>query len=361
MPVLSAAYLERVCLEIARHFGAGEEEARIFARCFLLPDLRGHTTQGMAYLPTEVLPWLRDEITGFGRPFTVLNEGPAFAVVDGGHGLGQIVATRAMELAIRKARAAGVASVWVQNTTDFTMASNYTILALEQDCVGLVMSDGPRLVAPWGGRDPLFCTNPLSLAVPAGAEIPIVIDMATSAVSYGHVVRMARDGQRAQGPLLVDEAGQVTDDPAPLIVDPSKRESEIRGALLPLGPKGFGWLILVEVFAGLLSGAEASFNAVYPPTSQQPSTIGFYLMAIDVSRLMPVERFKAKVDAFIRAIKSSQPAEGFEQIVLPGERAAREEARRRREGVPMRDDEWAQLVAACNELGLDLEQLPAGP
>jgi LDH2 family malate/lactate/ureidoglycolate dehydrogenase len=356
MPTLPAEYLHSVYRSIAERFGASPEEAEIFADCTLLPDLRGHATQGLAFLPM-VYPLLRDGLARFGAPIRMIREGPGFAIVDGGLGVGQVVATRAMALAIDRAQRDGVASVWVRHTNDFTMASIYALQALVHDCVGVAMSNGAPLVAPWGGRDKMFSTNPIAVAVPAGRELPIVIDMSSSALSHGQVVLAARDGRLVPDRLLVDESGGFTDDPRPLVADPRHRESPLLGAILPQGPKGFGWLLIVELFAGLLSGMNPSYLNVFPPTSEHPSAIGHFLMAIDVNALMPINQFKAKVDDLITTIKASRLAQGFDAIVLPGERAAREEARRRREGVPIRDEEWREVIEIARAIGLDLDAL----
>jgi L-2-hydroxycarboxylate dehydrogenase (NAD+) len=212
MPTLPAEYLHSVYRSIAERFGASPEEAEIFADCTLLPDLRGHATQGLAFLPM-VYPLLRDGLARFGAPIRMIREGPGFAIVDGGLGVGQVVATRAMALAIDRAQRDGVASVWVRHTNDFTMASIYALQALVHDCVGVAMSNGAPLVAPWGGRDKMFSTNPIAVAVPAGRELPIVIDMSSSALSHGQVVLAARDGRLVPDRLLVDESGGFTDDP----------------------------------------------------------------------------------------------------------------------------------------------------
>src|SRR5690242_3638769 len=126
MVVMTADHLRRLDETIARRLGADDVEAAIFARCFLLPDLRGKDTQWIAG-SALFCARIRDGAARFGAPFTVVQEGPSYAVVDGGHGLGQIVATRAMDLAIDKARASGVGLVWVRNTNDFAAASNYAM------------------------------------------------------------------------------------------------------------------------------------------------------------------------------------------------------------------------------------------
>jgi L-2-hydroxycarboxylate dehydrogenase (NAD+) len=352
----SSEYLQAVYEAIWKRLGAPAEEARIYARCFVRADLAGKDTQGIACIPL-VYPWIRKGGIAFGRPTKVVKEDTGFALVDGQRGPGQVVCTRAMQLAIEKARTATVASVWVRNSNDFTMASNYSTMALEHDFFGLAMSNGVPLVAPWGGRDPVFNTSPMSFAVPAGAEKPIVFDGAMSAVSHGHVVLAARQRRLMPDSPIVDENGRTTSDPVPLIVDPFDRNSPQRGAIRTLGAKGFAWVILVEVLSGIMSGGASAPEIPFDQSAEMPWTGGMFLMAINVGNLIDLDAFKAKVDGLIRSCKASRMADGFSEIVLPGERAQREADRRARDGIPVRDEDWANIVRIAGELGVDLDAL----
>jgi LDH2 family malate/lactate/ureidoglycolate dehydrogenase len=352
----SSEYLQAVYEAIWTRLGAPPEEARIYARCFVRADLAGKETQGIACIPL-VYPWIRRGGIEFGRPIKVVKEDAGFALVDGQRGPGQVVCTRAMELAIEKARTATVASVWVRNSNDFTMASNYSTMALEHDYFGLAMSNGVPLVAPWGGRDPVFNTSPMSFAVPAGAEKPIVFDGAMSAVYHGHVVLAARQRRLMPESPLVDDDGRITNDPVPLIVDPFDRNSPQRGAIRTLGAKGFAWVLLVEVLSGIMSGGASAPEIPFDQSAEMPWTGGMFLMAINVGNLVDLEAFKIKVDGIIRNCKASRLADGFKEIVLPGERAQREADRRARDGVPIRDEDWANIVGIAGELGVDLDAL----
>jgi LDH2 family malate/lactate/ureidoglycolate dehydrogenase len=365
MIVHSAEYLYEIYAAIMRRLGGSEEEADIVGRCFVNADLRGKDTQGIAWFPS-FYRLVRSGAIRFGTPIQIVEESPAFAVIDGGYGPGQVVGTKAVEIAIEKARRFGVSSAWVRKTGDFGMAANYSMIALQHDCVGIVMSNGTPWVAPWGGREPLFSTSPMSIAIPAGSEKPIVIDMGLSAASHGKVVLAARDRTPLPGPWLVDESGHFTDNPVPLITDPYNRSSAELGAILPLGPKGFGWILLVDILAGVMSGMTTARDIPFNPvgirkgegaSSDRPQTIGNFIMVIDVGRLMPAAAFKEKVDRIIQSVKSSEPADGFREIVLPGERAAIESERRRREGVPVRDEEWFKLVAIAGEADPNVEAL----
>jgi L-2-hydroxycarboxylate dehydrogenase (NAD+) len=358
MRVFSAGYLQHVYEAIAKTFGASGEEAAIFARCLVTADLQGKETQGMALFPL-IYHLIRDGAAAFGAPIRVVKEGPGYAILDGGHGLGQVIATRAMEVAIQKAREAGVAAVWARNTNDIGMVANYSMQALAHDYVGVAMTNGVAFVAPWGGRDQLFSTNPISVAIPAGDERPILIDTSTSGLSHGKVIMAARDHVALAAPLLVNEVGRFVADPGPVIVNAFDRESPQRGAILPLGHKGYSWVLLVDVLTGVMSGMTASKDIAEHPTKDHPATLGQFFMAINVGVLMPIDQFKAKIDDLIRSVKTSRTAEGFTEILLPGERAQREAERRGRDGISVRDEEWENVISIARDHGIDLEALPA--
>jgi LDH2 family malate/lactate/ureidoglycolate dehydrogenase len=264
-----------------------------------------------------------------------------------------------MRLAIDKAERATVGCVWVRNTNVFTMASHYSRMALTHDFVGFAMCNGVPLVAPWGGRDPIFNTSPVSFAIPAGQERPVVFDGSVSSVSHGRVVLAARDGLRLAEKWLIDPEGVQTDDPGALIANAYDRNSDLRGAILPLGPKGFAGLILVDVLTGLLAGMSSAKAIPLEQSAENPWNGGLFFGAINIGNLVPVEWFKGRVDQLIRDIKSGRLADGFQEIVLPGERAAREMERRRREGVPVREEDWQYITQIAAELGIDLDDLRA--
>lgn len=353
MPLIPVEQLRSVYTAFARHHGAPDDEAATFAACLLRADVRGHTTQGVALLP-YIDELIGDDVMSFGQPFEVVRETVATAMVDGHRGVGQVVGTRAMELAIAKARDTGIGFVSVRGSSDYAMASTYALQALDAGQIGISMSTGPILVAPWGGRDARFCTNPIAIAVPAGDRDPIVIDMATSANSMGDVVRTARDGRLLDTPGVVDSGGRYTDDPRAVILDPMHRESRMSGALLPAGPKGFGWILIVELLAGLLSG-ERTWEDERPATSEErPAYYGQTFLAIDVAHFQDPAEFAASSDRLIEVLTSARPADGFERVRLHGANAAAEERTRLAEGVPVRDEEWAMVERLAERLGLSV-------
>jgi LDH2 family malate/lactate/ureidoglycolate dehydrogenase len=332
MVVVRAERLRRLYEDFARHHGADEGEAATFAAGLVRADLRGHTSQGVALLP-YIDELIGDGVMRFGRPFEIVRQTPATALVDGHRGVGQVIGHRAMELAIGKARNVGVGFVSVRGSSDYAMASTYALQALDAGQIGVSMSTGPILVAPWGGRDARFCTNPIALAVPAG-------------------VRAARDGLRLDRPAVVDADGRYSDDPADVILDVMHRESRMDGALLPAGPKGFGWILLVELLAGLLSGERTWDDEPPASTKARPAYYGQTFIAIAIEHFQEPEAFAAAADRLVDTLTTARPARGFDGVRVHGGAAAVEERRRREHGVPVRDEEWAIVARLADRLGI---------
>ena len=351
MKTISVQDLTSIYIGIAKAFNATDEEAEIFARCHVRADLRGMYTQGAAIIPYAV--WLLEQkLSSFGVPFKVIRDEPALALVDGCSGVGVVIGTYAMEMAMQKARAAGTGSVWVQHPGDFNMTANHVLQAAEKDMVGIVMRNENLRVAPWGGRDPFFYTNPIAVGIPTAEEPPIIIDMAAGSFSVGQVVMAARDQRRLPSAHLVTSEGTYTDDATKIVINPAYRESQFSGGIVTLGHKGLIWAMIVELFSGLLAGMNTSNLNSYEPTPERPWDEGAFFMAIDVSKLQPVAEFKTTADGFARALRAVRPAEGFERVIVPGEVEAKKEELRRREGVPIRDDDWSYVAEIAERLGV---------
>lgn len=352
----SPAYLQAVYQAIAEECGATQEEARTLAQCYLNADLTGRDTQGIALFP-YIITQIKAGVIRFGQPVTTIKDGPGYALLDGGHGPGQLVTVKAMELAIQKAHDTAVGSVWVVNGNDIGMVSNYSQMALQHDFIGVAMTNTRPRVAPWGGRDPILGINPISFSIPAAKMNPIIFDGASGSLSSGAVVHAAREGLKFSGDYLVDEEGNMTNDPSGLVIDPYERRLSMRGAIAAQGAKGFASLIWVEIMAGLLSGGTLSAHSPLDPSADNPPTVGIFVQAIDVGKMVPIEEFKTHVDEFVQIVKASRVAEGFREILLPGDRALREEKRRRIDGIPVPDHYWERISVLAGELGIDLDAL----
>jgi LDH2 family malate/lactate/ureidoglycolate dehydrogenase len=351
---VQASRLHDLYVAMGRSLGASTDEATIFAQCYVRADLRGRFTAGAAVVP-YIVSLIQQGLMNFGTELTIVRDEPAFAVIDGGDGVGSVVCTRAMQLAVDKAKLSGVGCVWVRRGGDFGMAANHSLQAAEEGQVGIAMRNGSPRVAPWGGREPFFGTCPISVAIPAGDERPIVIDMSAGSMSVGQTIFRARDGARAGDNAFVSDDGRYTSNASEVVIDPLDRESALRGAIASLGHRGYGWLLMVELFAGLLAGMGSSNKNDFQPTKERPWREGSFLMAVNIERLLPPEEFAQSVDELIRALRAVAPADGFEAVRVPGELADACEERYLRQGIPIRAEVWTDLCHAAEALGVSIE------
>jgi LDH2 family malate/lactate/ureidoglycolate dehydrogenase len=336
---------------VAAMEGAGipRENAQIVADSLLAANLRGVDTHGITRLPIYV-ERVQAGLTNGRTQGRVLSESEATAVYDGENGLGQVIGTRAMQLAVAKAETAGIATVSARNSTHYGTAAYYAIMALERDMIGISLTNSPALMVPWGGKRPFFGTNPPAIAVPAGQEPPFIFDMATSVVSRGAIILAAKKGDPIPPTWAVNAAGEPTTD---------ARVAVNEGALLPLGGhKGFGLAMMIEVLAATLAGGPFGphVGELYNnPDPNRPQAIAHLFMAMRIDRFRPVAEFKADMDAMIREVKAQPLARGFERIMVAGEPEAKAEAERREKGVPLSDAVVKDLTKLGESVGVPFE------
>ena len=329
--------------------GMPEELAATNARILVDADLRGIDSHGVPRLPGYIAAIRAGQIDPTATP-TIAHETAATARVDGHNGFGLSTAEWAMDLAIKKAREAGVGFVSLAHSNHFGAASYYPLRALQYDLIGIAMTNAGGLVIPTFAREPLMGTNPLAVAVPAGKEQPFVLDMATSTVAWGKVEIARRDEKLIPFGWAVDAEGDPTQDPF------------AARALLPLGgdratgsQKGFGLALVVETLCGPLSGAALSFDQrTYrqaPGTvSSRPTNVGQFFGAWDPEAFRPIEEYRADVDRLVSTLRAAEPAEGFEQVYVPGDFEFAAEAERRSEGIPLHPkvvEEMETLARSC--------------
>ncbi len=192
-----------------------------------------------------------------------------------------------MEVAVAKAKKSGVGLVSIGNSTAWGSTSYQSTMALKHDCIGVAMAiyNSP-MVAPWGGRDPVFGTNPFSYAIPAKKHWPIVLDMSTAAASASRVYEAMVHGRKIPEGWILDSSGRPTTDPHALFSDLSRPAG---GVLQTFGPRGFGLMIMVELLTGPLSGMGLSIN------NDAGVRLGQLCMAIDINQFTPIDEFKEKV------------------------------------------------------------------
>jgi LDH2 family malate/lactate/ureidoglycolate dehydrogenase len=308
-------------------------------------DLTGADAHGVFRLPQYVQ---RMQAGGFNpRPnITVTKTAPATALVDGDNGFGHLVLARAAETAIAQARETGVAWVGVRNSNHAGAAGVYAAMPLAHGMIGLYSAvANANHMAAWGGTDLLLGTNPLAAAIPAGEEAPVVLDIATSIVSYGTIKNHKLQGKPFPEGWMVDpDTGDAITDPA---------ESG-HGLLLPMGGyKGSGLAIVLGVLAGTLNGAAFGRDVIdFNADDKSMTNTGQFLLALDVARFMPLDAFKAEVDRHLRDLRQSQRLPGYDAIRLPGAERRARRADRMANGVPVSAELMAKLDALAGEMGV---------
>lgn len=329
-----------------RSEGVSADDAETIARVQVEADLRGMYSHGTRAVPMYLERIRRGIIKP--RPTIRVSDLGVAALVDGDEGPGQVVASRAMEECIARARSFRVGLALVRRSNHFGAAGYYAALALRHDLIGFATTNGNLVLAPWGGSTPTVGNNPIAIAVPAGEEPPIVLDVAMSVVAGGKVDLIAAEGDELPPGWCLDAEGRPTRNLA----------AALAGLGVPLGApaaghKGFGLAFAMEVLAGGLTGAHAGReHTVEVEGGPIPWNEGHFFLAIDPALAMPLADFKARVDRMIREVRNSRPIEGGAPIHAPGELAFHRRERALREGLLLPGSVYQALSRCAEERGL---------
>jgi LDH2 family malate/lactate/ureidoglycolate dehydrogenase len=318
--------------------GCSEEDAELATKVLLSADLRGIDSHGIARLSGYVRLWDVQRVNAQPQ-VRILHETPSTATVDGDSGLGLVVAPKAMEIAIAKARNVGTGWVGVQNSNHFGIAAYHAMMALEEDMIGICMTNASPLVAPTFSIERLLGTNPICVAVPSGSQPPFVADMATTTAANGKLEILQRKSGVAPLGWIQDKQGKPSTDP---------HELKVGGALLPLGGdrehgshKGYALGAIVDIFSAVLSGANYGpwvppFPAYVPmPTDMPGKGIGHFFGAMRIDAFRPATDFKEHMDRWIERFRMAKTAPGFDRVIIPGDPEREMEKERRANGIPL--------------------------
>jgi LDH2 family malate/lactate/ureidoglycolate dehydrogenase len=308
-------------------------------------DARGADGHGIFRLPQYIK---RIHSGGINvRPdIHVIREQAASALIDGDNAMGHLVMSRAVEIAIEKAKTAGVAWVGARNSNHAGPAMLYARMPLAHDMIGIYLAVGSaNHLPPWGGTDMLLSTNPIAIAIPGAKQEAIVLDMATTNAAYGKIKIKAQRGEAMPEGWMIDRQGRPLTDP--------KRASE--GFLLPIGgPKGYGLALMFGLLAGTLNGAALGKDVVdFNADSKTLTNTGQAIVAVNIAAFADVATFKASVDDIWEQMKSSAKLPGVDEIRLPGERSAKIFADRMANGVPIGAELRKTLDELADRLGIE--------
>ncbi|MCD4782944.1 MAG: Ldh family oxidoreductase [Candidatus Eremiobacteraeota bacterium] len=357
--IVNAYALRNFCAEVFQKMGVSEEDSRITADILVLADLRGVNSHGVARLKRYV-DGLKNGVMLAQPDEKVVKETKTTAVIEAGSGLGQPVSKRAMQKAIDKANDIGIAFVTVRNSNHYGIAGYYSMMALDQDMIGISMTNTEVLVVPTFGKDALLGTNPISVAIPAAQERPYVLDMATSVVPRGKIEVYNRLEKPLPLGWVTDTKGNPSTDAGEIL---ENFESRAGGGLLPLGGageylsghKGYGMMLLVEMLTGILSGS-AFADKVYPKDDDGnplPANLGHFFGAMRIDYFRDLDEFKADMDTLIRKLKNSNKSEGQSRIYIHGEKEFEKADKYRKEGIPLHPKVAKNLKQIADELDVE--------
>ncbi|HTN16501.1 MAG TPA: Ldh family oxidoreductase [Chitinophagaceae bacterium] len=346
--------------DIFTRMGCSDESATEASRVLLSADLRGVDSHGIARLSGYVRLWKAGRVNA--RPkLAVIHETPSTAVVDGDAGLGLVVAPYAMKVAIEKAKLAGSGWVSVQNSNHFGIAGIHAMMGLEEDMIGIAMTNASPLVAPTFSTERLLGTNPIAIAIPAGVQPPFVMDMATTTAANGKLEILQRKNLPAPEGWIQDKHGNVST---------NQHEVKEGGALLPLGGtreqgshKGYALGAVVDIFSAVLSGASYGpwvppFVSFLPLADNMPGKgIGHFFGAMRVDAFRPAADFKLHMDQWIGRFRGAATIDGEKQVVIPGDPERQMEAERREKGIPLLET----VIKDLEQLGGEMNVAPPLP
>lgn len=323
---IALSKLKELGLHVLAQLNVPAEKAEICIDVFLFGSLRGIDTHGIFALLPRMATEIRAGLIDVTADVSIIRQSPSALLLDAHMGLGPVTALQSMNEAIKLCRQNGIGCVVTRNCNHFGAASFYGVQGTKKDLIGITFGNATPRVAPYGGREGIHGTNPMSFAIPSGKYPPLVVDISTSASSAGKINEVLKKGGKIPEGWALDADGKPTTDP----------EKALEGILLPMaGHKGYGLGLVVDVLTGALAGSYCGKEV--PPLKDLTTPYGCssFMMALDPACFAGSQLFKEKIDGLIEDCTTCPPMEGFDQVYYPGELEAVEEAERRAKGIPV--------------------------
>jgi uncharacterized oxidoreductase len=337
MERIEAGTLTELVAGLFRGKGAQADEAHDVASSLVGANLTGHDSHGVVRVP-KYLSWIEEDTLRLGRDLEIVNDGGVFVVADGGHGMGQTLGRRVVDLGVARAREHGVSITALRRSGHIGRIGEWAERAAEHGLVSIhcVNVSGSILVAPFGAREKRFSTAPFTVGIPGSGDQPaLILDFATSLVAEGKVLNAFKGGKTLPPDCIISDQGTLSNDPVDFYgpgIDASRPSAAANsaGALVAMGlHKGSGLAFMMELLGGALTG-----GGVCGP-EKKPVSNGMLSIFLDPARLDPANDFHAEVARFAQWVREAQPRPGMGPVLAPGdvERSLREE--RLREGIPL--------------------------
>jgi len=331
--------------------GSEPREAKLVAENLVMANLTGHDSHGIGMMPRYVEALMEGGLVVNRKPETKLDAG-ALLVLDGLMGYGQTIGFEATRIAIARAKQQGSAIVALANSHHLGRIGHWAEMALAEGLISMhfVNVQSFARVAPFGGADRRFGTNPVCIGIPLPGEPPFLLDMATSAVAQGKLRVAHNKGEKVPLGWVIDDRGNPTDDPRWAVLQPF-------GAMQTFGVhKGYGLAVACELLGGALTGGGVTD---YDNKTRRRVLNGMLSILIDPARLGTQELFGKDTKSFLAWLRASRPAPGFDRVRIAGEPERETRARREREGVPVDAETWNEIRAAAAKLKLQPDRIDA--
>src|SRR5262249_28136356 len=325
--------------------GMPAADAQPVAKLLVRADLRGYPGHGVTRV-APYLAWIKDGTIDLRHGPKIIREGKIAAVIEGNHYIGQAAAHMAMQLAIEKAKEHGVGIVTLRRASHSGRLADYMEMAADAGMIAMgAVSVGSGTTTLYGGMERIIGTHPMAFGIPPQTGRHIILDFATASMSMGEIQKRVAKKEIVPDGVMLDGHGNPTNDFKAFRGPP-------RGVFLPFGGhKGSGVALVTEILGGILSGNGPSKDWW---EKGGHGVNGVFLQAFSVEEFQPLNQFLDKVDEFIAFVKSTKPAPGFREILLPGEHARANEARQLKNGVEIDDETWTELKELATEMGVSL-------
>jgi len=327
--------------------GMPAEDAHLAADTLVQADLWGHQSHGLLRLAWYYAR-LRSGAMKAKTKTSLIVDSNAIAVLDGNDGVGQVIAKKALEESIARAKQHSVGIVSVRNSNHFGTCMYFTRMGARNGCISILMSNAGPNMAPWGGRQKKIGTNPWSIAVPGGKHGEVVMDMANSGVARGKIYLAQKRRQAIPNDWAIDINGRPTTDP----------QAAIEGFILPMaGHKGYVMGVMVDILSGVLSGSSFldQVHGPYDPINR--SGAGHLAISLNVAAFQPLAEFEKRIEDYIHSLKDVPLAEGHKQVYFPGEIETQADSENRQLGLLLPEDTLLSLKQVAVESGLE-KRLP---
>ena len=341
--------LERFIVDVFENVGVPEGDAKTCAEVLIAADIQGIDSHGVSRLKPIYIDRIRAGQQSPITEFEVVKEGPTTAVIDGHRGMGMVIAKKAMDLAIEKAKKLGMGMVAVRNSTHYGIAGYYANMAVEQGLIGVTGTNARPSIPPTFGTENMLGTNPLTFGIPSDEPFPFMLDCATSIIQRGKVEVYARIGKKVPEGLVINSDGEYLTNPDEILHDLTRGEA----ALLPLGGleetggyKGYGYASVVEILSASLQGG--AFLKALTGTN-----LGHFFIAIDVSAFTDLDDFRKTTGDILRGLRVSRKMPGHDRIYTAGEKEYLTILERKKTGIPLNMSLQIELTQLRDECGLN--------